>query len=90
MVVSFVVFVVTPNLVYICRGWEKRERTHEAKDANKVSYQFLFLINFVLCVAMQADVNHLWKSKLRQHKEQSSRVYLRNLEFNNCSKLRVK
>ena len=56
LVISFVIFMVIPNTISLFHGWAGRQRTHEAKDANKVSYQLLFLINFILCIAMHADV----------------------------------
>ena len=56
LVISFVIFMVIPNTISLFHGWAGRQTTHEAKDANKVSYQLLFLINFILCIAMHADV----------------------------------
>ena len=64
MVVSFIGFLVIPNLVYLCNGWDGRQRTHEAKDANKVSYMLLFLINFILCVIMHPDVRRFCQRTL--------------------------
>ena len=76
MVVSFLLFLVAPNLLYICHGWEGRERTHEAKDANKVSYQLLFLINFVLCVLMNTDFRKVCKSRRGKRKTRIQLIFL--------------
>ena len=71
MVCSFVVLLVVPNLLYICHGWEVRERTHQAKDANKLCYQVLFVINFVLCVWMNTDVRLFCRKTVRKKKSRA-------------------
>ena len=80
MVISFIVFLVIPNLVYLCHGWDGRKRTHEAKDANKVSYQLLFLINFVLCVIMHPDVRQFCQSTRRRRMGRKKRHFTETME----------
>jgi len=66
LVVSFIVFMVAPNLAYLFHGWAGQQRSHASKDAIKVSYQLSFLVDFAIYVIMQPEIRGLCLKKVRR------------------------
>ena len=56
LIISFLIFIVIPDLIYLFHGWAGKERSHAAKDAIKVSFQLSFVSDAVIHILMQPDV----------------------------------